>query len=338
VKGSVAWTFTTQASIQASPSVGEDGTIYIGSDDGHLYAIDPSGHSKWAFAAGDQINSSAAVANGVVYFGSRDNKVYAVNASTGAKIWDFTTGGEVYSSPAIGSFVYVGSDDGNFYALDIASGVQKWVVHTGGPVRSPALPPTSGCYFTTLAHEVYRVDEVTGAQTWRFVTGGDGGTYASPAIGSDGATIYVPSTDGLLYAIDANTGTASWTFDSGGSVLHATSASPLYWGSKRDRVFFANDNGFFAVDAMTHQAVWSNNTWVNFGYMTSPAVAPHSALYLGSFVNQNDSNAFLAIDSETGNTLWSGQYSSGLYSDPSVSPDGSTVYVGSFDGKLYAIQ
>ena len=40
--------------------------------------------------------SSPAVANGVVYVGSDDGNVYALNATTGAKLWSYTTGGYVW--------------------------------------------------------------------------------------------------------------------------------------------------------------------------------------------------------------------------------------------------
>ena len=38
------------------------------------------------------MESSPAVANGVVYVGSDDGNVYALNASTGAKLWSYATG------------------------------------------------------------------------------------------------------------------------------------------------------------------------------------------------------------------------------------------------------
>jgi outer membrane protein assembly factor BamB len=37
---------------------------------------------------------------GVVYVGSEDGNVYALSAATGAKLWSFATGIEVDSSPA----------------------------------------------------------------------------------------------------------------------------------------------------------------------------------------------------------------------------------------------
>ena len=49
--------------------------------------------------------------DGTVYVGSSDNKLYAINGKSGVKLWGFETGFTMPSSPAIGSdgTVYVGS-------------------------------------------------------------------------------------------------------------------------------------------------------------------------------------------------------------------------------------
>ena len=49
--------------------------------------------------------SSAAVADGVVYVGSDDGNLYALNASTGAKVWSYFTRDGVSSSPAVANGV-----------------------------------------------------------------------------------------------------------------------------------------------------------------------------------------------------------------------------------------
>jgi outer membrane protein assembly factor BamB len=64
--------------------------------------------------------SSPAVANGVVYVGSEDGNMYALNAATGAKEWSYTTGNSVISSPAVANgVVYVGSNDQRVYAFGL---------------------------------------------------------------------------------------------------------------------------------------------------------------------------------------------------------------------------
>jgi outer membrane protein assembly factor BamB len=58
------------------------------------------------------------VADGTVYVGSWDHKVYALNAANGHLAWTYTTGDEVQASPAVAhGTVYVGSWDDSIYAL-----------------------------------------------------------------------------------------------------------------------------------------------------------------------------------------------------------------------------
>ena len=74
----------------------------------------------WEFRTGGIVYSSPAIgSDGTVYVGSWDNKLYAINGKSGVKLWEFETGGDVRSSPAIGSdgTVYVGSDDNKLYAI-----------------------------------------------------------------------------------------------------------------------------------------------------------------------------------------------------------------------------
>jgi len=105
--------------IFSSPSVGEDGTIYVGSNDNHLYAIDQSGEKEWRYKTDGSVQSSPLVdAYGNVYFGSRDNHMYSLN-SDGEERWSFETEGFVFSSPAMDAEgnLYFGSTDGNLYSV-----------------------------------------------------------------------------------------------------------------------------------------------------------------------------------------------------------------------------
>jgi len=60
------------------------------------------------------------VGNGVVYIGSEDGNVYALNARTGAKLWSYFTGFRVTSCPAVANgILYVGSDFDHVYAFGL---------------------------------------------------------------------------------------------------------------------------------------------------------------------------------------------------------------------------
>ena len=101
--------------MRSSPAIGSDGTVYVGSEDNKLYAINgKSGVKLWGFETGGGVYSSPAIgSDGTVYVGSGDKKLYAINGKSGVKLWEFETGLCVSSSPAIGSdgTVYVGSYD-----------------------------------------------------------------------------------------------------------------------------------------------------------------------------------------------------------------------------------
>jgi len=67
---------------------------------------------------GSCIISSPAMSENTVYIGSNDGSLYAFDAKTGSKIWSYDLGTPVASSPAIsGNTVYVGAFDGNVYAF-----------------------------------------------------------------------------------------------------------------------------------------------------------------------------------------------------------------------------
>lgn len=85
------WEFDTDAAVRSSPAV-VDGTVYVGSDDGHLYAIETSsGDLEWSFETEAPIESSPAVMGQTVYVGSDDGHLYAVSVHTGEKRWEFET-------------------------------------------------------------------------------------------------------------------------------------------------------------------------------------------------------------------------------------------------------
>lgn len=133
------WTYETGGDHWSSPVVA-DGTVYIGSYDHHLYAIDAAtGDLQWRYRTGDRIDGSPAVSDGIVYVGSHDRNIYALDAETGAERWIYGTRGIVRSSPMVhGDTVYVGAHcnyevcvsyydvrwprTGFLYALDKATG------------------------------------------------------------------------------------------------------------------------------------------------------------------------------------------------------------------------
>src|SRR5205823_1650246 len=97
--GSQVWAQTgTGYNTNSNPTVGADGTVYIGTyaggscssnRTGRLYALDPTnGSIKWSYLTGKSSieSSTPTVANGTVYVSDLQGVLYAVNAD-GSQKW-----------------------------------------------------------------------------------------------------------------------------------------------------------------------------------------------------------------------------------------------------------
>jgi outer membrane protein assembly factor BamB len=341
----VKWRFHTKGYVISSPALAE-GTIYVGSTDRYLYAIDATtGAQRWKFPTGARVASSPAVANGLVYVESYDGNFYAVDAASGKEKWRFATGGEhrfsaphlhgmlplkevmpdpfdfYLSSPAIASGnVYFGSGDGNVYALDAASGALKWKFMTGNVVHSSPAVSDGTLYVGSWDHFLYALDAATGKLRWKFETGADNaihnqeGIQSSPAVA--GGVVYFGCRDSKFYAVDAKTGKESWHYDNKGSWVINTPGvrnGVVYWGTSDTGKFHASDakTGVdrFGVDF---------NHWPMF---SSPALVGDVA-YIGSH-----NGSFYAIDIAKGAVLWHYETDAAKKTVPGLSnPDGTPNY------------
>lgn len=319
IDGTEKWRFDTGRDILSSPTIGPNGTIYVGSYDNHTYALNPDGTEKWSVELGGQVFSSPTVdSNGTIYVGCTDDHVYALNPDGGEK-WRFETGGNVLSSPAIGpdGTIYVGSKDNHLYALN-PNGTERWAFGTYSEVwSSPAIGSNGTIYFGSHDNKTYALYP-NGTEKWRSET--DGNVLSSPALGSDG-TIYVGSEDNHTYALNPD-GTQRWRFETGDIVDSSPAIGPdgtIYVGSFDGRVY--------ALDADGTEK-WSFETGESV--MSSPAVGSDGTIYVGSH------DRYLHALNPNGTRKWRFETGNNVFSSPAIGEDG-TIYVGSNDGNLYAI-
>jgi outer membrane protein assembly factor BamB len=133
----------------ASPTIGPDGTIYIGANNSNFYAIAPDGHLDWLFEAEPEIagiwsTAALSVDNNTLYFGANKGGLYALNRSDGSLRWQFPIVGSVYSSPALDATdtVYTASTVGHVFALDGATGRMLFDFDAHAPIwTAPAIRP-----------------------------------------------------------------------------------------------------------------------------------------------------------------------------------------------------
>eukprot|EP00940_MAST-03C_sp_MAST-3C-sp2_P003540 g3540.t1 len=214
---SLKWKFKTERAVVSTGALSGQGTLFVGSWDHHLYAIDTAdGTMRWKVNLGYVVSSSPVLSSdGTLYVGSGDGNLYGIS-STGTVLWTFKAGDSIFSSPAMsadGTKVYFGSWDAKIYCLDAFTGVALWSHETGGAVdSSPALSPNGDIvYVGSWDGHVYALDTSSGRLRWKYRTG-DEGVVASPAVRADGIVV-VGCWNRKIHAIDPDSGAALWAVD-----------------------------------------------------------------------------------------------------------------------------
>ncbi len=341
------WKFETQNDIDSSAAIGIDGTVYIGSDDRNLYAIDPdTGQEIWRFMTNGEINSSPAVgSDGTIYFGSADGNLYAVSPS-GNKKWSFNIGNFIYSSPAIsadGRTVYVGSSDNHMYAINATSGTYKWKFETGDKIiSSPALGHDGiepVVYFGSLDKHVYALAANNGTKKWVFETNAE--VYGSPAIDNAGRIYIGECKTGTaneyqfnLFCLNID-GSKKWEFDGGTGFYSSPAIGPdgnVYVGSW--------DGYLFTLNKDTAVGNWTSRTSPPADINSSPAIGVVNSKDPVLYVGSKDGN-FYALQSpeydDPNRNDWVFKTNDDIIeSSPTIDSDG-TIYFGSRDNCLYAV-
>jgi outer membrane protein assembly factor BamB len=242
------WKFNAGSAVLASPAVATVGgqrTVYTGSVNGTLYALDAeTGAQRWAYqidqlgpcvTMGCLLDSSPAVEGGVVYFGASNGYVYALDGARGSLLWktqlgDPNQGYAIYTSPAVyGGLVYVGVASqadapcvpGAVVALHASSGAVAWNFSTIDQATCPSGVCVGAAVWSSPA-----IDSQFGTV---FVgTGNPGGVCSPPTANAtkypDGILGLDPSTGkfkSYFQAVRANTDTTD--VDIGAApVLHQT--------------------------------------------------------------------------------------------------------------------
>lgn len=324
------WSFQTGSDIKpSSPAIADDGTIYIGSYDNKIYALNPDGTLKWSYTTGARINTSPAIgADGTIYCGSDDDSMHALNPDGSLK-WSFPTGSNiVYSTPAIASdgTIYFGSDDDKLYALN-SDGTLKWEFVSGDNVRSsPAIGANGTVYAASDDDNMYAINPNTGAMLWSFLLGGN--AQGAPAIDDDGTVIIgvdLGGDQGVIFALNPD-GTEKWSANVLGRIsvgAPSIANGNVYVGTKEG-------NNMLSLDKSSGAQNWS---YVTDGAIvnSSAAVDVNGVIYYGSWddgVYALNPDGTLKYRFPTDGNVWS---------SPAIGADG-TIYIGSYDGKIYALE
>jgi outer membrane protein assembly factor BamB len=174
-------------------------------------------------------------------------------------------------------------------------------------------------YIATTAG-LQALSTTTGAALWTALPGQD--FYGSPTITINPASVYIASTGGDVYSVNAATGSVNWTAPLGAASYSSPAAvgGIVYVGCSDDKLY--------ALQALTGKIVWTYTTGASID--SAPAVVA-GVVYVGS---KDDS--LYALNAATGALLWSYATGGQIESSPAVA--NGIVHVSSDDGKIYALR
>ncbi|MHC1766378.1 MAG: PQQ-binding-like beta-propeller repeat protein [Verrucomicrobiia bacterium] len=344
--GDIRWVSKLPDSDCSSPSIAPDGTIYVFSSTGVLFAVDgATGALKWDHATSSQATTRppAIAPDGTVYTGLSTGELEALDGATGQRKWVFSRPDSEYpgfSTPSIHAdgTLYSILECGDplrqytfLYALDGATGQPIWPRPfqsslgdgscLGCATLSPAVGVDGTLYFGSKDRKFRAVDGDTGALKWEFLASDE--VFTSAAIGSDG-TVYFGTMGMLLCALDGTTGQKKWHVP--GWAYTDPSIGP------DETVYVATHDGrLVAFEGRTGDQKWEFRAEVPGSSFGTPAIGSDGTLYFGG------QHRFYSIDAATGKKKWSIPLEGGWFISPALGTDG-TVYFWSGPQGLYAVE
>jgi outer membrane protein assembly factor BamB len=315
--------------------VSADGTVFVSCFDGTLYALDAkTGRTRWKFLTHGPLFSTPCLADGLLYVGSMDHSVYAVDAATGRLRWRTVVGGPVFAGVCVGAGIAcVGAGDGIVSGLDALTGVRRWTFAAQNFVQSQAAFGSGAFYIGAWDNGFYALESMTGKLRWHKVFGK--GMFYSPAIGAPavwGDSVFVPSNDGTLHAVNTATGEIAWEALAPSGAGKFGYSSPVVTQDGRLYIGTLGDTGsVVCLDARTGKLTWRADTG-SVIYDSSCAVSG-GVVTIGS-VN-GDFHALSALDGKVLGTYHLG--TGHLLASPAMTPDGRTAFIGSMGNAVTAL-
>jgi outer membrane protein assembly factor BamB len=310
------WTFKAAGPVKSSPAIVQD-RVFIGSDDGNLYALTlADGKKVWAFKTAGGIESSPLVLEGKVFVGSSDAFLYALETGSGKLVWKYETGDKILGAP---NWVKLGANSGAGVS-PVQPGVPPAAQGTkaGAPGDRRDARPTTAVLAGSYDFKLHCVDAASGRTNWVYETGNY--INGSPAI-ANGLTAF-GGCDGLLHVISLAEGKQVKEVEAGAYIAGSVALAD-------GRAYFGQyENEFLCVDLKEGKKAWAFHDR-NFPYFSSPAVTKEVVVFGGR------DKLLHCVKRDSGQALWSFPTRGKVDSSPAIC--GNKVVVGSDDGRLYLV-
>lgn len=202
----------------------------------------------------------------------------------------FQTGDDVKASPVVdGQTIFCGSTDGNMYAIGF-DGKLKWKFVSGNAIEAPALLLNGSVIFGSLDGLIFRLDQKTGKQIWKYTTDNQiMGSANWLKIGSQ-YRLVIGSYDYNLHCVGFAKGDSIWRYESDNYI----NGAPALYG--KNAVFGGCDGFVHLVNIETGKVLKKIKVET---YVASSPVIDGKYVYVGDYEGK-----FFCIDLEAGKIAW----------------------------------
>jgi polysaccharide biosynthesis protein PslG len=335
------WQFAIVGKSRTAPARAADGTIYVGSDPGRLYALTPAGGLRWVFDAPGALQSAPALGDGgAIYLGDESGHLTALRPD-GSVIWQRALGGAVRGTPQLDvGTLYVATLAGEALRLDAGDGKLIWRVQLGAAAAPVLLarPAVGGPALLDAPTAAGQVLAITTAGTIRWRAQIAERIAAAPALATtpEGtAQLLIGDAEGYLSSLNPASGRLRWRRKLVERVesptLPATSAliaAPPLVGADGTIYLGGRDGVVTALDS-AGQPRWRYISGNDIS--ASPATGLDGMIYVGLYDKR-----LLALGPD-GWLRWEVKLNGALRATALVGPDG-VLYVTSLGGRLYALE
>ncbi len=322
----LAWAYETQGEILSSPTI-VGNTVYVGSTDNSIYAIDlTTGKKRWAYATPDMVEAPTLVIDGRVYTGSSDGVLYALEADTGKLAWKFETqdkilGGANWFIGRNGQIrIVVGSYDANVYCLDQA-GNKLWTYETDNFVNGTPAIHNREIVFGGCDAGLHLVNGETGQRVTKIELGSGCQVAGSVALHADKA--YFGHYGNEFLRVDLDSGDIDWRYT---SKRDGFVSSPAL--NDKYVVFGGRDKYMHCVLRKDGKPQWRFKTRRKVD--ASPVIAGDKVVF-----GSGDGRIYL-LSLADGKELWRYDIGKSIYSSPAVVE--GMIVIGTGDHRVYAFQ
>ena len=341
----IKWTLDLPYGVYSGPIIGEDGTLYVGTNaylyfmgdtTNYFYAIDPdNGRIIWTFLTGTPFaNESGYLINneGTIFFGSQSGWLYAIDTKGNLK-WKYDTGGNIHQrvmNTDLQGNIYIANSTGYLFSFS-KEGRLNWKANYGGGLfpRSVSFSPDGNTIYTTGKGSNLYALNLDGSLKWYLECPGD--RRLPLLIDNNGNIIFLAgcTPPWSLTSIDS-LGTLNWEYVINNNNANFTESSPaMDYEGNIYYTYVADSAGVVWYSRLESVDYYGNYRWTyQFDQPEEVIVMPlicdkDGTVYCGSTFGYN----YYAV-SKDGELLWQipleGYY---VENSTAIASDG-TLYIG----------